>query len=73
MEQDHIIRSNGEISSHHCKTKRGYVHVAIEAEALVQSHDGGGRTWVDDDHYILDRKRSQPLHLHERIHFRWKN
>jgi photosystem II stability/assembly factor-like uncharacterized protein len=28
------------------KTKPGYVYVAIEAGALVQSHDGG-KTWID--------------------------
>ena len=28
------------------KTKPGYVYAAIEAGALVQSHDGG-RTWID--------------------------
>jgi photosystem II stability/assembly factor-like uncharacterized protein len=45
------------------KTKSGYVYVAIEAGALVQSHDGG-RTWIDrveggpyDTHTLATHKK----------------
>ena len=44
------------------KTKPGYVYAAIEAGALVQSHDGG-RTWIDrvqggpyDTHMLTSHK-----------------
>ena len=45
------------------KTKPGYVYAAIEAGALVQSHDGG-RTWIDrvqggpyDTHTLATHKK----------------
>ena len=45
------------------KTKSGYVYVAIEAGALVQSHDGG-KTWIDkvdggpyDTHTLATHKK----------------
>jgi photosystem II stability/assembly factor-like uncharacterized protein len=45
------------------KTKAGYVYAAIEAGALVQSHDGG-RTWIDrveggpyDTHTLTTHKK----------------
>jgi hypothetical protein len=45
------------------KTKPGYVYAAIEAGALVQSHDGG-RTWIDrvqggpyDTHTLTTHKK----------------
>jgi BNR/Asp-box repeat protein len=45
------------------KTKPGYVHAAIEAGALVQSHDGG-KTWIDkveggpyDTHTLATHKK----------------
>jgi hypothetical protein len=45
------------------KTKPGYVYIAIEAGALVQSHDGG-RTWIDrveggpyDTHTLATHKK----------------
>jgi len=51
------------------KTEPGYVYAAIEAGALVQSHDGG-RTWIDKvqggpyDTHTLATHKKMPGHLY---------